>query len=370
MNVITIIMAAFSVLGAVDLIVGNKLGLGKEFEKGLKMFGTLALSMIGMIVLAPMIAHFLSPMLKNETFLKIVEPSVLVSSLFANDMGGASLALEFAATPELGYYNGLVVGSMMGATVSFTLPFVMQTVKKEHHKSMMFGLMFGICAIPVGCFFSGLIAKIRLLTLLWNLLPLFVFSAILAVGLLKFPKASVKIFRVFGKIIQIVVIIGLTIGILEYLLQEDFVPYTAPIQTGVEIVFNVAAIMTGAFPLVYTLSKLLDKPLKKLGGKVGVNEASALGFLSTLASSVTTFENMKDMDEKGVMLNSAFAVSAAFTIADHLAFTMSFHNSYVLCVTVGKLISGFVALGIAALILYRQSKKNKTALPPAPVLEE
>ena len=81
MNVISIVMAAFSLVGAIDLIIGNKLGLGKEFERGLKMFGTLALSMIGMIVLAPLIAHFLLPVLKPNTCVSIFEPSVLIVTL-------------------------------------------------------------------------------------------------------------------------------------------------------------------------------------------------------------------------------------------------------------------------------------------------
>ena len=37
MNVISWVMAIFAVSGAVDLIFGNRLGLGKEFEKGFEM---------------------------------------------------------------------------------------------------------------------------------------------------------------------------------------------------------------------------------------------------------------------------------------------------------------------------------------------
>lgn len=89
MNAISVIMAVFSVVGGIDLIIGNKWGLGKEFTRGLKMFGTLALSMIGMIVLAPLFAHFLAPVLQSSDS-SVFEPSVLMGSLFANDMGGAS----------------------------------------------------------------------------------------------------------------------------------------------------------------------------------------------------------------------------------------------------------------------------------------
>ena len=35
MSPITIVMLCFSVLGALDLLIGNKFGLGKQFESGI-----------------------------------------------------------------------------------------------------------------------------------------------------------------------------------------------------------------------------------------------------------------------------------------------------------------------------------------------
>ena len=51
MNVLSIIMLVFAILGALDRIIGNKFGLGAEFEKGFMLLGTMALSMIGMIIM-------------------------------------------------------------------------------------------------------------------------------------------------------------------------------------------------------------------------------------------------------------------------------------------------------------------------------
>ena len=79
--------------------------------------------------------------------------------------------------------------------------------------------------------------------------------------------------------------------------------------------------------------------------------------MGSLATNVTTFGMMRDMDDKGVVLNSAFAVSAAFTFAGHLAFTMSFNSEYVLPMIVGKLVAGVFAVVIAQ-VMYTQSKRN------------
>ena len=48
MNVLTIVILAFSILGAFDWIIGNKIGVGKEFERAFSLFAPMALSTLGM----------------------------------------------------------------------------------------------------------------------------------------------------------------------------------------------------------------------------------------------------------------------------------------------------------------------------------
>ena len=62
MSPITVIVLLFSLLGAADYLLGNRLGLGKEFEKAFSLFCPMALSMIGMLVLAPAIGVWLTPL--------------------------------------------------------------------------------------------------------------------------------------------------------------------------------------------------------------------------------------------------------------------------------------------------------------------
>ena len=73
---------------------------------------------------------------------------------------------------------------------------------------------------------------------------------------------------------------------------------------------------------------------------------------SALATNVTTFGMVKDMDKKGIVLNSAFSVSGAFVFAGHLAFTMAFDANYLPGVIAGKLSAGILAV-ITANILYQ-----------------
>lgn len=357
MQYVSWIMAIFAVIGAIDRILGNRFGLGKEFERGLEMLGTLALSMIGMIVISPLIAECLSPVLDILTRVIPIDPSILPASLFANDMGGAPLSEELAKNATVGEFNALVVSSMMGTTVSFTVPFALGAVKKEQHGDLLIGLLCGIVTIPVGCLVSGLVAKIPTVDLLINLCPLALFSAIIAVGLLKFPRLCVKIFGILGVIIKILITAGLAIAIFQTLTGKDWIRPVESFENAALIIVEIAAVMTGAFPLIAVLSRLLKKPLSALGKRIGVNEISMMGFLSSLATSATTFDKMGEMDRRGVVLNSAFAVSAAFAFADHLAFTLSYRAEYLPAVLIGKLIAGVLAVLVAIPIYNRIAKK-------------
>ena len=362
MNYVTLVMAIFAVLGALDRIFGNRLGLGKEFERGLVMFGTLALSMIGMIVIAPVLADWLRPALTALSKVLPIDPSIVPASLFAIDMGGAPLASELSANADVGAFHGLVVASMMGCTVSFTVPFALGAVKKEQHRALLVGMLCGIVTIPAGCLVAGLFTPIPFGTLLLNLCPLVLFSALIAVGLWKAPNACVKIFSVVGMGIKILITAGLAVGLFQFLTGMEVLPGSEGFGNAAMVVVNATAVLTGAFPLIKVLSWLLKKPLAALGSKIGVNEASMMGFLSSLAASMTTFDDMEKMDQKGAVLNSAFAVSAAFALTDHLAYTLAWRADYLPLVLAGKLIAGVLAV-LVACVVYKRLFKGCKAEP-------
>ena len=351
MNLISVVVSIFSMIAAIDLIFGNRFGLGKEFERGFRLLGTMALSMIGMITISPVIADIMEPCFTFVYEKLYIDPSIIPASLFANDMGGAPLAKEIAKDEQIGMFNALIVSSMMGCTVSFTIPFALGCVKKERQKELMLGLLCGVVTIPIGCFAAGLFSGLAIGELVIDLLPLILFAAALAGGLLAFPNACIKVFNVFGAFIKVIITIGLALGILKFLVGVEIIKGMADIEEGASICFNAAIVMSGAFPLIALLRKLLAGVLRRIGSKLQINDVSAMGFISTLATNATTFEMMNEMDAKGAVLNAAFAVSAAFTFASHLAFTLAFDSSYLSQMIIAKLISGFSAVLFAGLVL-------------------
>lgn len=354
MNFVAVFMVTFSMIAAVDRILGNRFGLGREFERGFMLLGNLALSMLGMIIISPFIADLLKPALDAVYNVLHIDPSIIPASLFANDMGGASLSVEVAKNDQIGMFNALVVSSMMGCTISFTIPYALSVVEPQHHKPVLLGFLCGIVTIPFGCFVAGLAAQIPFADLIINILPLIVFSGLIACGLIFCPVVCVRIFDIFGIIIKIIITIGLALGILRYLAGIELIKGLDTLENGTAICLNASAVMSGAFPLLYIISKLIAKPLKKLGEKLEINETAALGVVSSLATSMTTYEMMRKMDNKGVVLNAAFALSGTSTFAGHLAFTLAFNPDYILPVIVGKLVASFSALLVAVIVCRRK----------------
>ncbi len=360
MNFITYIAVIFLIIGAFDRIIGNKFGLGREFEKGILFMGTLSLSMTGMLVIAPFISQLLGGV--TNTLPSFLDPSIIPAMLLANDMGGAPLCQSLARDSILGGFNGLVVSSMMGTTISFTIPVALGLVAKKHHSNILFGLLCGIITIPLGCLVGGIVQGVPILALLINLLPLCVFSGIIVLGLLKAPNICVKIFNVLGYVINIIITIGLFIGIFEFLTGIRLISPVDTIENATKVILNASCVMAGMFPFIHILSKLLSKPLKFLGKKLGISELSSSGIFSTVASNVLTFEKMNDMDKKGIVLNSAFAVSAGFLFAGHLAFTLAFDADFLISVIIGKLVAGISALIVANFMYCVRERGNKNDL--------
>ncbi len=359
---LALIMAVFAVIGALDKITGNHLKIGDEFEKGIMTLGPLSLSMLGMMTIAPVLADLLLPLITPVARICAFDPSALAGIVIANDMGGAALADSIASEPLLGSFHGLCVASMLGATISFTIPVALRSSKKENHNDVLLGLLCGISTIPVGCFVSGIVMGINIISLILNLVPILLISVVIIIGLLKFPKMCIKIFSAFGKFITILITAGLALGIFQQLTGIIILKNTAPLSESALTVFTICITLAGTFPLITIISKILKKPLSVLGNKSGLDDASVVGLIATLANSIATMESADKMNRKGRIMNLAFAVSAAFVFGDHLAFTLSYNDEHILAVIIGKLTAGITALIVANIISKKNSPEKASAV--------
>ena len=353
-EVIIWLMAIFAVLGALDRILGNKFGLGKEFEEGILAMGSLAIAMIGIITLAPVLAAVLKPVIVPIYEFLGADPAMFAGTILACDMGGGALAQELTADPQAAALGGVLAGSMLGATIVFTIPVAMGILRPEDRPAMAKGVLCGIVTIPVGVLVGGVVAGFPIGLILGNLIPIVLIALLISLGLWKAEKWMIKGFAIFGKLIIALITLGLGAAIVEGLTGFAIIPGMAPIEEGFMTVGSIAIVLAGAFPLVFVLTRLLKKPLMGLGRLLNINDTAAAGLIASLANSIATFGLVKEMDNRGKVVNIAFAVSAAFVFGDHLGFTAGFAPEMLLAMIAGKLAGGITAIAVALLLTRKE----------------
>ena len=343
-------MALFALLGGLDRILGGRFGLGSRFEEGILSMGSLALAMVGIVSLAPVLAGILKPIVVPVYRLLGADPAMFAGTVLACDMGGGPLARQLTADPQAADLGGVITGSMLGATVVFTIPVAMGILEERDRPAMAKGILCGMVAIPFGILAGGLTAGYAFSMVLRNLVPIVLMALLIALGLWRAEKTMVAAFTAFGKIVVAVVTVGLSGAIIQALTGFVVIPGLAPISEGFETVGTIAIVLAGAFPLVYVLTQVLNKPLMALGKLLGINEPASAGLIASLANSIATFGMVKDMDDRGKVVNIAFAVPAAFVFGDHLGFTAGFAPELLPAMIVGKLVGGVFAVGVALLL--------------------
>ena len=346
-EILIAVMAGFALLGALDRIFGNRWGLGGEFEQGILAMGSLALAMVGIVCLAPVLASVLKPVVVPLYGFLGADPAMFAGTILACDMGGGALAAQMTEDPQAALLGGVLTGSMLGATVVFTIPVAMGILREQDRKALAKGILCGIVTIPVGVLVGGLTAGFPIAMVLRNLIPIVLIALLIALGLWRAEQAMVTGFAVFGKAVVIVVTIGLAAAIVEAMTGFAVIPGMAPISEGFATVGTIAIILSGAFPLVFAVTKLLRRPLMSVGKHLGINDAAAAGLIASLANSIATFGMVKDMNERGKVVNIAFAVSAAFVFGDHLGFTAGFAPEMIGPMIAGKLAGGISAVAVA-----------------------
>ncbi|MFC7061950.1 ethanolamine utilization protein EutH [Halobacillus seohaensis] len=347
-DAILIVMATFMVIGALDYtLLHNRLGLGDRFHEAFLMMGPLTLTMVGVISLAPVISKGLSPLVTPVFEWFGADPAMFASMILAIDMGAYPLSEALANSEEAAVFSWAFLGTMMGPTLVFTIPVALTMLEKGDQSYFARGILIGLITIPVGCITGGAIAGYEILWMVRNLIPTVLLAILIGIGLWKFTKMTIVIFSWFGKGIELVIMIGLVSIIIETLTEFTIIPGMAPLNEGIIIVGQITVTLAGAYPLVAFINQRGAKVWERMSGRLGVNSISMAGFIASLAHHLPMFATMKDMNPKGKIMNSAFAVSGAFAIGSHIGFVAGVEKDVMVAVMIGKLTAGVLAVWIA-----------------------
>lgn len=387
-TIIIYIIMICAVLGAFGAIKDAQHGIGKEFMEGIYTIGPIFANSAGIMASIPFISKFIEHVF-GPMFDKIgADPAIAATSILATDMGGYQLADVLKESYE-GWIMAMIVGFMAGATIVFTIPLGLPMLDKRDHKYMALGILSGLLAIPFGAFVSTAIMlfshmkvrtfvgttgaathvfSISFTSVFLNLLPLIIFVVITAIGLYFFSDLMIKLFIIFGKILDTCIKLVFVFSVVQIFTGFftnvfgvwGFDPIMADKEDNfraLENAGNIAIMLSGAFPMVYLIRKYFSNGLTQVGGKIGLSEAGSAGIIATIANILAMFKLIKDMPPKDKVINISFGVSSAFLLGDHLSYTANFQPSLIPAVLIGKLSAGILSILFAYILCLPKAKK-------------
>lgn len=346
-NIIVYIMAVFFALGAIDRCLGNKFGLGAEFELGFNTMGRVALGIAGLICAAPAIARIIQPVVVPLYNLLGADAAMFSGSFLAPDSGGYAIAVELASDPSLAFFSGIIVAATMGAVVSFTIPLAYGMIEKRDTKYLATGILSGFIFDPLACFFGGLAMGLPAITAARNLVPVLIIALIIVAGLFFIPEIMIKAFRVFARFLLILVTIGLILAAVEKMTGLVIVEGLNPISDAFVIVGSIILILSGTLPCVYVMRKVFKRPLAWVGKKIGINDVSVISILVSTASIIPAFAAFKDMNIRGKVVLAAVTASMSNLLGAHFGFTSSIDQAMLTPMLFAKVLAGIFAVPTA-----------------------
>lgn len=355
MNFFIMIMLIGCLLGLFDKILNNRWGFVEAFDKGINSMGSIAMSMIGFYCIAITLIQNNVSIITNISKNSLLDPSIIIGSILAPDMGGFSIVSGLHNSSFL-IFSGIILSSTLGQTISFQLPIFLASLKKDDLSTFINGLVYGILSLPLILVVVALYLNIP--NLFINLLPILLLCLILVVALYVSYKKTIFVLTLFGYIIRVLSILLFAMVILQLFFTNLTFTEDSLIAEAMIIVLRMCIIVCGSMVLSNIIIKRFSKLIFVVGQKLGINSTSVVGLLLSLGTSIAMVPLYNQMDRKGKMMNAAFSVAGAYVFGGQLGFVSGVvGNQGVLIYILSKLLAGIIAVVLVS-CFYRKDKAN------------
>lgn len=352
MNIFIAIMLVFAAAGLLDEMLGGKLGLMPNFEKGLATMGGLAMSTVGFYAIGVTYVQTHAEMIAAATSNLPFDPSLIPSCLLAPDMGALGMAQKLAIEPVLAAFNGAMVAGSLGMTVGYQLPVFLAAVRKDEIGELMRGFIFGLIAIPSGLVVGGLMLGLSLHQLFFNMIPVLVLCVVLILAFVLVPSPTMKVLIVLGNAIRIFSFILFGVAVFGIFMPKYAFVEDEMIEEMLFMVLRMVIAACGGLVLSQVALKRLKKPIKRMGSVLGINEEAVVGLFLSFIQSLAMLPLFSKMDKRGKVLNAAFSVAGAYVVGGQMTFVASLlPGNWVTAYMVSKVLSGLLAVALAAVCL-------------------
>ena len=357
-HIILCVMALGAVIGGADLIIGNRFGLGERFEEAFRLIGPIGLTMAGILCQAPVLSELLGRWVAPAVSAIGLDPGIL-GGVLAIDMGGYQFSVSLARDPQIGLLSGILVTATFGCTLVFTIPVGLGILREADRPWFIRGLLAGLGAMCPILVLGAAVMGIPMGRALYNLLPVLVICVALSFWIRRSQDRAVKCFRALSAGIRILATLGLTLGAVEYMTGWEILPGMIPLEEAMQTVCSIGIVMLGSMPLAELLRRLLQRPLKWVQRKTGLNSESTTALLVGMVSITPALAAIPRMDNRGKAVVSACMVCAGSCFAAHLGFTAAAEPEMVGVLLTVKLLGGLLCILTAMAATRELSPKER-----------
>lgn len=359
MNIVVSIMLLFALIGFIDKMFQLNLGLSDSFDKGLMTMGTMSISIVGICSVGVTFIQRNLDIIEKITSILPFDPSLPISMLLAPDMGGLSISRQLCSDYGVFVLNGIILSSILGQTLSFQFPVFLSMIDKKDHPIIMKGFILGIIVVPAGLISAQALLRLPFLTFLYQFFPILIACVLIAGGLLFFSSATIRIFTVFAKLIQYFTYLMFLIAVTGLFIPSLAYADMTAIHDSVTTILKSSIIVAGSLVLSELILKFFRRHLAKLAAKLGINEISMVGLLLSCATSLAIFPLFPRMDQKGKMLNAAFAVSGSYLIGGQLGYVSSMSDRFSVTVyLISKIVCGLLSIFLLLKLYDKLNRKS------------
>lgn len=345
MNIFIAIMLVFAAAGLLDEILGGKLGLMPNFEKGLATMGGLAMSTVGFFAIGVTYVQTHAEAIAEAAKHMPFDPALIPSCLLAPDM---------AATPALAAFTGAMVAGSLGMTVGYQLPVFLAAVRKDEIGELMRGFIFGLIAIPSGLAVGGLMLGLPVRQLFFNMILVLVLCVVLIAAFVLVPELTMKIMIFIGNAIRIFSFFLFGVAVFGIFMPKYAVVENALIEEMLFMVLRMVIAACGGLVLSQVALKRLQKPIQRIGAILGINEEAVVGLFLSFIQSLAMLPLFSKMDKRGKVLNAAFSVAGAYVVGGQMTLVASLiPGNWVTAYMISKVLSGGLAVALAVICMRR-----------------
>lgn len=382
------ILMAFAIVGAIGAMRDESKGIGREFVFAFEQLGVLFIPLAAVGAALPFLEKG-TLFLFGPLFNAIGADPAIAACLFIGPDNGAYLLTNGIAQSTETWMMCVFTSYMIGPVVCYTIPLAFSLLDIRDRKYLGLGIMAGVLSVPFAVLVCSILLKVTntpvrptysndapsdtFLNLDWgtifiNLVPLIIFCIILALMLKFLIDITLKIFLVFGKVLDVCIKAILVICIVEYftgifskifgswgfepIIADEVNPFRA-----LETAGYIALMLCGAYPMIYLIKKYCSAPIQKVGSKFGFSSIGSTAALAAAAEQVAMLGIMKEMPPTDKVKVVAFSVCGSWILGAHISFTANFNPTLLGPILIGKLVGCIIAVLIANWIAVPAARK-------------